>query len=128
MAASLGRLITFTWGGSALGGVKEKSVSFNGEVVDITSDDDAGWRKNLDVYGLRSIDISLSGVTKNYATLKSDYLGTIEKAVLLTYPDGSTLAGTFTLESLSETGNVKDAIAYDVKLQSTGAVTYTPAP
>lgn len=53
MTASAGRQITVHFGGNSptdlLAGVREKGVELNGEPIDITSDDDDGWRTLLTI-------------------------------------------------------------------------------
>ncbi|HEV7284319.1 MAG TPA: phage tail tube protein [Kaistia sp.] len=128
MAASIGRKVVLTWGGMAIPGVREKGISVNGEPIDITSDDDNGWRTLLEEAGERSVDISVSGVTKSQIFLTDMFAGTVQKPVTLTYPNGAILAGTFHLASTSDTAPYKDAQTFEGTLQSTGVVTFTPAP
>jgi len=128
MAANLGRKVVLTWGGAAVPGVREKGVAINGEPIDITSDDDNGWRTLLDEPGERSVDISISGVTKSQLFLADLFAGTTQKPVTLTYPNGAVLSGTFHLASTSDTLPYKEAQTFEASLQSTGVVTFTPAP
>jgi TP901-1 family phage major tail protein len=124
--AMVGRSIILLWGATAIAGVRQKSVKCNGTPVDITSDDDAGWRKLLTVSGEDMIDLDLSGVTKSQA-LKSDFFaGTRTKAVSLTYPSGGVLAGTFYMGSYEDTGEHKGEVTFSLKLQSSGVVTWIP--
>ena len=59
MAASVGRNITLTWGNDSppegIAGVKEKDLTLNGAPIDISSDDDAGWRALLTVPGQKQV-------------------------------------------------------------------------
>lgn len=126
MAAKLGRTAALTWGGSAIGGVKEKGVTINGSAVDITDDNDSGWRTLLTVPGSRSVDITVSGVTKTDALKQDVFNGTTTKALTLTYTDGGVLSGTFYLDPYEDTGPMDDAITYSATFSSSGAVTYTP--
>lgn len=70
MPGYLGRKVNLTWGGSAVLGIREKGVTINGEPIDVTSDDDNGWRKLLTEAGEHSVDISISGVTKDDVFLR----------------------------------------------------------
>jgi len=121
----LGRGIALTWGGSSIGGVREKKKTLNGAPVDVTSDDDAGWRALIsNDSGQNEVNLSLSGVTKT-DLLKVDWFGnTRTKAVTMTYPNGGVMSGTFFMASYAETGSYKDAVTYDIELQSSGPVTY----
>ena len=129
MTASVGRNITLSWGSPAapIAGVKEKALTVSGEPIDISSDDDAGWRTLLAVPGQKQIELKVSGVTKDRHLLADWFAGTTTKAVTLTYEDGAHLAGQFFLSEYSDKGNFKDATAFDATLMSTGAVTYTAA-
>jgi predicted secreted protein len=128
MAANLGRKVVFTWGGAAVLGVREKGVAVNGEPIDITSDENNGWRTLLDEPGESSVDISISGVTKDHTFLTDMFAGTLQKPVTVTYPNGAILTGTFHLASTSDTVPYKEAQTFEASLQSTGPVTFTPAP
>ena len=69
MTASAGRAVTLTWGPDsppqAIAGAKEKDLTLNGAPIDISSDDDIGWRTLLSVPGQKQVDIKISGVTKD---------------------------------------------------------------
>ncbi len=125
MPANAGRRIELTWGGEDIPGVREKSVALNGEPIDITSDDSLGWRELLpDDPAENQVDISISGVTKSFA-LKQDWFANDRvKAMTITYPDGSTLTGSFQLVSYTDTGPYNDATTFEAELQSTGIIAF----
>lgn len=126
MAGFSGRTISLTWDSAALAGVREKSVALNGEAIDITSDDDDGWRALLEEPGENQVNLSLSGVSKE-DTLRADWFaGDRTKAVVLTYPNGGVLSGDFYLANYTDTGPYNDATTFECELQSTGEVSYTP--
>lgn len=127
MAANTGRSVAFLWGGSAVLGVREKGITFNSEPIDITSDEDGGWRLLMsDAVGERSVDISISGVTKDKRFLADLADGTYQRTAKLTWPDGAVLEGTFHLASTSRSTPYKDAESFDATLQSSGPVAFTP--
>ena len=126
MAGTVGRSVAFTWGGSSILGVREKAIAIKGDPIDITSDEDGGWRTLLDVAAQNEVTVSLSGVTKNGA-LKADWFaGNRTKSVVITYPNGDTLSGVFFLSSFTDTGPYNDAVTFQAELMSTGIVTFTP--
>jgi predicted secreted protein len=129
MSANVGREFLLKKDGVVLcAGVQNKSVTINNEPVDITSDDDAGWRTLLETVGLRSIDISFSGVTKD-TSLKDLVLsatGAMIEDVTIEYPDGSEIEGDFFFASLGESGEHNGAVLFDASLNSSGEMTYTP--
>lgn len=126
MAGHLGRSVAFTWGGAAVLGVQEKGVTVNGEAVDISSDENSGWRTLLSEPGEKQVDISISGVVKDKVFITDLFAGTIQKTVTITYPNGSVISGTFHLVSTAETHPYKTATTFEATLQSSGAVTFTP--
>lgn len=131
MAASVGRNITLSWGADSppqpIAGVKEKSLTLAGEPIDITSDDDAGWRTLLTTPGQMQVELKVSGVTKDRKLLADWFAGATTQDVILTYEDGAVITGSFFLSEYSDKGNFKDATAFDATLMSTGVIAYTPA-
>ena len=129
MAANVGRTITVGWGTPPVEveGLREKGIELNGEPIDISSDDDNGWRTLLAVPAENQVNISLSGVSKNRVLQTDWFAGTRLKPATVTLDDGTTLAGSFFLASFSLTGEYKDAIVFEASLQSSGPIVYTPA-
>jgi predicted secreted protein len=129
MGASVGRNITLAWGSPPTGiaGVKEKALTLSGEPIDISSDDDHGWRMLLAVPGQKQVELKVSGITKDRKLIADWFAGALTQAVTLTYEDGAAITGQFFLSEYSDKGNFKDATAFDATLMSTGAVTYAAA-
>lgn len=128
MAANVGRNFTIDKAGTAIAGVRTKTVTFNGEPIDVTTDDDSGFRTLLATEGQKSIDMSVEGVTKN-ATLRQAALSgssLLLTDVTVSYANGDAISGDFFLNSLEETGTYNDAITFTASLQSSGTFTYTP--
>jgi len=128
MAANKGRDLLIKRGTATIAGVRSKTLTANGEPIDITSDDDGGFRTLLDMAGTNSLDLSVEGVTKDN-DLRQEIL--VGGSMMLTdinieYPNGDTLSGDFFLTSLEETGAYNDAITFSASLQSSGEWTYTP--
>lgn len=121
----LGRNITFEWGDEEIPGVREKSIANAGEPVDVTSDEDNGWRKLLTESGQNQIDITVNGVTKSNALRADWYAGTRTKTLTITYPDGGAISGTFFMANFNETGPYNDATTFEATFQSSGEITYT---
>lgn len=128
-----GRKIDLEWGGAAIGGIREKSVELNGSPVDVTSDDDLGWRKLLLEAGENQVNLSCNGITKTSILKRDWFLGANAggasartKTMTLEYPDGSILSGEFYLATYKDTGPYKDATTFEASFQSTGAVVFLP--
>lgn len=128
MAGNAGRAIVFTWDGAAILGIREKGFTLNGEAINVTSDEDNGWRTLLEVSAEDSVDISLSGVSKDERLKKAyfDGAGARTKIATLEWPNGSKLTGTFYLANYTGTGPYNDAETFSASLQSNGPVTFTP--
>lgn len=127
MAAFAGRKTTLKWKTALLAGVRDKSLTINGEPVDVTNGDDDGWRHLLAEAGSRSVELGVNGVcdadTLRAVMFTEDRTGALE----YTYPSGAKISGTFFLASYKENGPYKEAQTFDATFQSAGAVTYTPA-
>ena len=128
MSANSGRELLIKRNTTVLAGVRTKAVNINRSPVDITNDDDDGWRGLLTEPGEKQIDLTVGGVTKD-DTLRQ--VAFTEPAVLesmtLEYPDGSVIAGDFYISAYNESGDYNDAITFEATFQSTGVITYTPA-
>ena len=132
MTGRVGRQVQFHFGGDSPGdeilGVREKSVELNGEPIDVTSDEDSGVRTLLEnISAQDEVNVSVSGVTKDTRMKEAWFNNQRTQTILLVYPDGSRLSGTFFLSSFSETEPYNDASTFEASLMSSGAVTYTPA-
>jgi len=115
-------------------GITSKGVSIAKEAIDITSDEDNGYRTLLDDVGSKTLDISFSGVTKDTtirALINTDgsqlYTDiTVEFPPVGAQTTGDTISGSFFLNSVSETGGDSNGtISFDGALQSSGSWTYT---
>lgn len=122
-----GRSIALTWGGVAVAGCREKGLTLNGEAVDVSSDEDGGWRTLLTEGAENQIDLSLSGVTKSSALKNDWFAGNRTKTVVMTWPDGSALSFTAFMANYTETGPYNDADTFEITLNSSGTPIYTPA-
>lgn len=128
MAAAKGRELLVKRGSVVIAGVRTKGVSINNEPIDITSDDDAGYRTLLSTAGTMSVDLSVEGITKDddLRAVAAAGTGLMLTDVTIEYPDGAVLAGNFYLASVEETGTYNEAVTFSASLQSSGAFTYTP--
>lgn len=122
----LGREVMFQWNGVEIEGVREKGITLNGESVNVTSDENNGWRRLLRVSGENSIDVSLSGVTKSQLLKTAWLTGQRTATATITYPDGSVLEFEAYLATFTDTGPYNDAMTFEASLQSSGEPTWTP--
>lgn len=134
-AAKIGREFLIKKNGVTLAGVRTKSFSFAGEPIDVTTDDDTGFRTLLAESGQEAIDISVEGLTKD-VVIRGAALGSgslMLTDITLVFPktgtqatSGDEISGNFFLTSLEESGTYNDAMTFSASLQSSGAWTYTP--
>lgn len=129
MPEALGRTLTITIEGVLAAGVRQKDVTCNVEGVDITTDDDNGFRTFLATCGEQMVDISFDGVEKDSVLRDLWASGGLSQLhdIIMTWDDGSTLTGEFLLPTYEETGTYKDKITFSGSLQSSGAYVYVAA-
>jgi predicted secreted protein len=135
MAGGASRDLLVKKNSAALLGVNSKSIAVAGEPIDVTTDEDNGYRILLDVAGTKTLDISFSGVTKDLTMRGIILTGTSLELtdIEIEFPktgaqalSGDTITGTFFFNGWTENGGGFDgAIEFDGTLQSSGPWTYT---
>ncbi len=126
MAAASGREIYVSLGVTRLLGGRVKTLTLNGEPVDITTDDDAGWRTMLAEFGVKSVDAEVQGILKD-GVLVDAWFDDDLKEYTVTVTGIGTFVGDFKLASVPLTGSHDGAIEYTGSLQSSGEIVFTPA-
>lgn len=122
-----GRQVLMTIGGQNILGLQSKGLTVNNTFVETTDDNAGGWTEFDAVPGLKSVELPFSGIVKNLEMLRAIMTaGSNIFAITLTYPDGSTAAGDFAMNSYTETGESNEGYTFEVSLASSGAVTFTP--
>jgi len=129
MAEFVGRKCTITpQGGSAIAAATSKSFTISNELIDVTSDDDAGFRKLIeDAAGKRSLDMSIEGIFKDKSLLEI-VMGS-EASLFDTYdilfPAIGTVSGTFGFNSFEVGAPTEEGVTFTASLQSSGTFTFT---
>lgn len=121
MTATIGRSYLIKKADTALAGVRTKSLSINHEPVDVTTDDENGFRTLLSEVGESSFELTVDGVTKD-STLFDTATASASKLltdVTIDHPNG-VISGDVYLASYEETGAYNDAITFSATLQSSG--------
>lgn len=101
-----------------------KELTFNKESIDITSDDDSGWRTYLEDFdGTRSLDITCEGVMKsNQVGLLAE--GSADVGLRLDVPGIRRYTGTFRVTSFGMSGETADKVTFTASFSSSGAVAF----
>ena len=135
MTAFVGRKAVLSIGSPlvAVAAIRTKTMSLANEPVDVTSDDDVGFRKLLADPGNKTLDITIEGVAKDvptFATLMGLAVsGTdILDNVSLLVPASGTIAGEFIVSAFEVGAPYNEAATFSCTLQSAGAYTWTPIP
>lgn len=132
MSALVGRKVTFTptAGGAAVIGARTKSITLNNEPIDITSDDDNGFRTLLgEDPAERSIEMSVDGILKDDAliALAATSGSMLISAYTLDIPGIGSFAGDFHFGSIEIGAEYQDAVTFSATIQSSGKFQYTSA-
>ena len=135
MTAFVGRKAVLSIGSPAVAvaAIRTKTMSLANEPVDITSDDDVGFRKLLADPGNKTLDITIEGVAKDVPTFASlmalAVSGTdILDNVTLLFPAIGTIAGEFVVSAFEVGAPYNEAATFSCTLQSAGAYTWTTIP
>lgn len=123
--AENGRALKIDWNSVTLVGVRQKSYTMTNELVDVTTDDANGWRTLLSTPGLRSVDVTVSGITENQILL-ADLAAATGRTLTVQLPTTTgTLGGAFLIASYEESGEHDGAVEFTCEFQSSGVVTFT---
>lgn len=130
MAGFNGREFTFDWDSTTLVGVRSRTLSISNEYVDVTTDDDNGWRTLLADPGVRSIEVTIGIVTSDEvllaAAMSANMSATTLKADLpSSLASPGNLSGSYLISSFEQTAETNGEVAASITFMSTGAVTYT---
>lgn len=131
MAGHSSRDLTIDWDSTTIANVRSKTFGVSAEPVDVTTDDDNGWRTLLNDPGVRSVEVTVDGIADNEAVL-ADIMAANDLTLALsaTLPTSLTtagsLSGTFFVSAFEYNGSGSDgAVEFSATFQSSGAVTYT---
>ncbi len=127
MAGANGRALTIDWDSTTLVGVRSKGYTITNEYVDVTTDDDDGWRTLLADPGIRSVEVTASGISSDQVLIaemmKANITG--EPLTVQLPTTTGTLAGTFLVSSFEQSGEHDGAVEFSATFMSSGVVTYT---
>lgn len=128
MAGHNGRELVIDWDSVTLVGVRTRTYSVTNDYVDVTTDDDSGWRTLLADPGLRSVEVTVGGIASDQVLLAEIMKANIEGEPLdvnLPTATGAKLDGTFVVSSFEGNGDHDGAYEFSATFMSSGEVTYT---
>ncbi len=123
--------MTGTGSFTTIAGLRATRISFNAESVDVTSLDSAGgWRELLGGAGVRSANLSGSGVFRDADTderARQLFFDGETPQFQVIIPDFGTVQGPFQVTALEYAGSHNGEATYELSLASAGALTFTAA-
>lgn len=127
MAGANGRALTIDWDSVTLVGVRTRGYTITADYVDVTTDDDDGWRTLLADPGVRSVEVTVGGIASSQVLIAEIMKANITGEPLsIGLPTTTgTLAGTFLCSSFEQSGETDGAVEFSATFMSSGVVTYT---
>ena len=130
MSGFNGRQLTIDWDATTLVGVRTRGITNSNEMVDVTTDNDAGWRTLLATPGVKSVEATVGGISSDEVLLAEFYdASTTGETLKVDLPSSlatpGNISGTFHLASFEITGEHDGAVEFSATFQSSGVVTYT---
>jgi TP901-1 family phage major tail protein len=137
MAAQKGRdlLLKIDTTGSGdfetVAGLRSRSLAFNAETVDITHQESVGqWRELLSGAGIRSARLNGSGIFKDAASdafVRAAFFNGDLLMMEIVIPDFGAIQGLFQIATLEFSGRHDGELAFELGLESAGALQFTAA-
>lgn len=126
--ADTGRDLLILKNSVAIAGAQENGISIDNSPVDVTTIASNGYRTLADFAGMRSLDISISGIWAD-KVIRDQAMGTtlLLTDITIDFADGGSLSGDFYLANYEENGAHDGAVTFTASLQSSGAWTYVTA-
>ncbi len=113
-----------------LAGLRATRLSLNAQTVDVTTMESAGgWRELLVGAGVRSAQLSGSGVFKDAASdarAREVFFTQQAPVFQVVLPDFGTMEGPFQLTAIEYAGNYDGEATYEMTMASAGEVAFTP--
>ncbi len=115
-----------------MAGLRATRVSFNAESVDVTTlESQGGWRELLAGAGVKSANISGSGVFKDDTTderARQIFFDGETPAFQIIIPDFGTVEGAFQVTAIGYAGSHNGEAPYEMSLASAGQLAFTAQP
>lgn len=127
----VGRAIKFYQGDETTGTqfvARTKTITLGSESIDVTSDNDDGFRTLLSEPAQRNIDMSVEGILRQddfLAELLDPAPATFLEAYTLVIPGIGSITGDFFLSNFELGAPYNEGTTFSASVQSSGAWTYT---
>lgn len=133
MAGHIGRKLTIDENSTVLVGVRTRAFSVSNDYVDVTTDDDSSWRTLLLDPGLRSVEVTVGGISSDEKLIAEIMAASMAMAAVdINLPTGvgaattaGKLDGNFLVSSYEQTGEHDGAVEFTATFMSAAAITYT---
>lgn len=115
---------------TAIAGMRTTGFTLNGEEVEITNKDSAGWQELLAGGGVTNMAISASGVFtdgSNLATIRGYVIAKSLNTFVLEFESGDTYTGSFQVGSCEQAGEYNGEVTYSISLSSSGVIAFAAA-
>lgn len=132
MPGMKGRSVIVKRASVVVAGCRTKGITINGAPIDVTNDDDAGWRTLLEEPGQIEVSISVAGIVLS-EQFRSEALSNSARVAAMNFLYGGFLgspanthgfSGNFYLNSYNEGAEYQGAVTFEAEFLSSGAVTY----
>ena len=111
-------------------GIRASRISFNAESVDVTTlESVGGWRELLSGAGVKSANVSGSGIFKDEQTderARQIFFEGLTPDFQIIIPAFGIVQGAFQLTAIEYSGNYNGEATYELSLASAGALDFTP--
>ncbi|HZF95771.1 MAG TPA: phage tail protein [Allosphingosinicella sp.] len=110
---------------ATIAGMRTTQMSVNGEAVNVTSKDSAGWRELLSGAGVRSVSVGASGIFTGSAAevrVRGNALAGVVDDYELSFESGERMRGRFLVTRLDYAGDYNGERNYTLSLESSGSV------
>ncbi|WHZ36942.1 MULTISPECIES: phage major tail protein, TP901-1 family [unclassified Sagittula] len=115
-----------------MAGLRATRVTFNAESVDVTTlESQGGWRELLAGAGVKSANISGSGVFKDDTTderARQIFFDGETPVFQIIIPDFGTVEGAFQVTAIEYAGSHNGEATYEMSLASAGQLAFTAQP
>lgn len=116
---------------ATVAGLRSRAIVFNAETVDVTHQESVGqWRELLAGAGAKTARITGAGIFKDAAsdaTLRQVFFDGLIRAFQVIIPDFGTVEGPFQIATLELSGRHDGEVAFEISLESAGALAFTAA-